>query len=388
MNSKYLALSVVICTAAWGNNSFAEQDTSVEALQERIETLEKTLNERLEIMADEMESASKPQRNSRVTLGGYGELHYNRWDEDGEDFREIDLHRVVIFFGYEFSDRARFISELEVEHAYVSANSRGSVEVEQAYIELDLKQNLHWKTGVLLMPLGIISETHEPTTFYGVERPVIETTIIPTTWYSAGTSIKQNFESGFSYDLMISEGLKTEDPTSDPDAEPFNLKAGKQKASFAAAYDLALTARLAYRGIRGLELSAYTQYQPDLDQSAENSYADSATLLGGHVIYSLGSVTAKVLYANWSLAGDEAAAAGKDAQAGGYLELSWKPSEKWGIFSRYNAWSQHVDEDKQQTDFGVNFYPLENVVFKADYFVQNEDAGNVSGFNLGMGYQF
>jgi hypothetical protein len=27
-------------------------------------------------------------------------------------------------------------------------------------------------------------------------------------------------------------------------------------------------------------------------------------------------------------------------------------------------------------------------VFKADYQLQNDDAGNIDGFNLGMGYEF
>ena len=40
------------------------------------------------------------------------------------------------------------------------------------------------------------------------------------------------------------------------------------------------------------------------------------------------------------------------------------------------------------TYFGVNFYPLPNVVFKADVQLQNDEAGNTDGFNLGMGYQF
>ncbi|MEK9765560.1 MAG: hypothetical protein VW274_03710, partial [Thalassolituus sp.] len=69
-------------------------------------------------------------------------------------------------------------------------------------------------------------------------------------------------------------------------------------------------------------------------------------------------------------------------------------SPQWGVFARHSVWSQQSDEDSAQSDFGVNYYPHPDVVFKADVQIQNDDAenrGEVSsgdGFNLGMGYQF
>lgn len=195
-------------------------------------------------------------------------------------------------------------------------------------------------------------------------------------------------DNGIRYDVMLTEGLKTEDPNSSLTAEPFNLKKGKQKGSFADAFDLALTGRIKYTGTPGLELAAYAQFQPDLDQSAKQSYADSATLLGGHVIYQFGDLTTKALYARWDLAGDEAKAAGKDVQDGAYLELNYRPSEKWGVFARLSSWSQASNEDNAQTDFGLNYYPYNDIVFKVDYQLQNDDAGNSDGINLGFGYQF
>ncbi|MEC9410427.1 MAG: porin, partial [Pseudomonadota bacterium] len=68
--------------------------------------------------------------------------------------------------------------------------------------------------------------------------------------------------------------------------------------------------------------------------------------------------------------------------------------EKWGVFARQSNWSQSEDDSAAQTDFGVNYYPHPDVVFKADVQMQNDDAesrGDInsgSGFNLGMGYQF
>jgi hypothetical protein len=389
-----IALTFGTSVSAVAEEADAQSPVTRAELEQKINELESLLDERLGLLADSIDSSEQVPKN-RVHIGGYGEMHYNSLTANDEDKRQLDLHRMVLFFGYDFSDNVRFVSEFEVEHTLVSGGSEhGAVEIEQAYVELDVFNDAQFRTGVMLMPIGIVNETHEPPTFYGTERPIIETTIIPSTWYSAGISLSKTFDNGLSYDVLLTEGLKTEDPTTSDDADPFYLKGGKQKASYSDAFDLAVTGRLRYRGITGLELATYGQYQPDLDQSAEESYADSATLLGGHAIYQFGTLTATALFARWDVAGDAAKAAGKDVQQGGYVELSHRQSEKWGVFTRHSAWSEQEDDSATQTDFGVNYYPHPDVVFKADYQLQNDDAesrGDINsgdGFNLGMGYQF
>ncbi|WP_430460128.1 porin [Thalassolituus sp. LLYu03] len=388
MKTMMKPLASAVLLAGISSTVLADDQQTIQALEQRIQELENTLNERLDVLADAVEKQQTSGQDNKVHIGGYGEMHYNNLDENGEDTRTLDFHRMVLFFGYDFSDRARFVTEFEVEHILVSASSGGAVEIEQAYLEFDLKDNMQLRTGMLLMPVGLVNETHEPPTFYGVERPVVETTIIPTTWYSNGISFTHRLSNGISYDLMISEGLKTEDPTTSSDADPFDLKAGKQKGSNADAFDLATTARIRYTGVAGLELAAYAQYQPDLDQSAVDSYAESATLVGAHAVYQWNSITTKALYARWDLAGDDAKAAGKNVQDGGYVEINWRPSEQWGVFARQSNWSQETGVDAAQSDVGVNYWPLPDIVFKADVQMQNDDAGNADGFNLGMGYQF
>lgn len=383
---KYSSKTMLLAVAIAASPAFAETDQeTIRALQQQVQDLSEQLNSLADVVEQKRESAPKEKR---VHIGGYGELHYANTEIDGEDNRELDFHRMVLFFGYDFNDKARFVTEFEVEHIIASAGSRGAVELEQAYVEMDLRPNMHLQTGAMLMPIGMINETHEPPTFYGVERPIVETTIIPTTWWSTGVNFIHKLDNGVRYDVMIHEGLKTPDPSVSTANDPFDLKAGKQKGSFASAFDLAITGRIRYTGVPGLELAAYAQYQPDLDQSARESYAESATLVGGHVIYQWKEVTTKALYARWDLEGDQAAAAEKDLQDGGYVELSWKPLPKWGVFARQSNWSQQAGVDAAQTDVGVSFWPYDDIVFKADYQLQNDDAGNEDGFHLGFGYQF
>ena len=129
----------------------------------------KELQDQLNLVADSIEKNSTGK--SDTNIGGYGELHYNNLSNGtGSQKKEIDFHRFVLFFGHEFSNKVRLFSELELEHALSGESKPGEVELEQAYVQIDLDDNMTLSTGVFLIPVGIMNETHEPPTFYGTER--------------------------------------------------------------------------------------------------------------------------------------------------------------------------------------------------------------------------
>jgi len=323
----------------------------------------------------------------KTTIGGYGELHYNNLSGKGgaSDKDEIDFHRFVLFFGHEFNDDIRFFSELEVEHSIAGDGKNGEVELEQAYIDFDLNDQHTARAGLFLLPVGIINETHEPPTFYGTERNPIEKNIIPATWWAAGAGLHGQLGEGFSYDAYVHSGLAV--PSS------FKIRSGRQKVSKAKANDLAATGRLKYTGIPGLELAISAQYQQNMGQGLVAGL-DDGNLIETHAIWSTGPFTLKALYARWDIDGTAIEAAGADKQKGFYLEPSYKVSEKLGLFARFNQWdnkagSNASDSEKEQWDIGVNYWPHEDVVIKADYQYQNNDDGkDQNGLNIGLGYQF
>jgi len=345
------------------------------------------LQEQLNLLADQVERNSTGS-NDATTIGGYGELHYNNWTYDsGEKFREIDLHRFVLFFNHEFNDSIRLFTELEIEHALAGEGKNGEVEVEQAYVQFDLNDNTQLNGGVFLIPVGILNETHEPPTFYGVERNPIEKNIIPATWWEGGAMFSGQYESGLSYDLAVHSGLNVE---SDPAESKFaNIRSGRQKTSNAVADNLAATARLKYTGMPGLTLSGTVQYQDDISQTA-NDGIDSATLFEAHARYTVADITLTGLIAQWDIDGTAVAAAGKDKQDGAYLEASYRINPQWGVFVRQNQWDNGGTGDTgiDQTDVGFNYWPHEDVVVKADYVAQDNNSDDFDGFNLGIGYQF
>lgn len=116
----------------------------------------------------------------KTSLGGYGELHYN--NKQSSD-NVIDFHRIVLFINHDFSEKVSLFSEVEIEHAYAGGDEPGYVELEQAFIEHRLNHQWSYQAGLFLVPVGILNETHEPDTFYGVERNNVEKYIIPTTWW-------------------------------------------------------------------------------------------------------------------------------------------------------------------------------------------------------------
>src|SRR5436190_7407181 len=113
-------------------------------------------------------AAQAQGREGVPTLSGYMEVHLNEIQDRPS---EADLHRFVLMVGHTFSERIKFWSEVEVEHAFVEGEEEsGEVAVEQAYIDLAVSRRFNVRAGMVLIPVGIINERHEPPTFHGVER--------------------------------------------------------------------------------------------------------------------------------------------------------------------------------------------------------------------------
>ena len=92
-------------------------------------------------------------------LGLHGLSFQQAEFEDGR----LDFHRFVLLVTHRFSDRIRFVSELELEHALVEGlEEGGELELEQAYVDFLLSRRFNVRAGMMLVPVGIINERHEP----------------------------------------------------------------------------------------------------------------------------------------------------------------------------------------------------------------------------------
>jgi len=366
----------------------AAAGSRLEQTDHKVEATASLLEERLEAPASLDASGV-----GRTTLGGYAEMTYNNWDNQrsaGEDKHEIDFQRFVLNINHQFSEKTRMYSEVELEHALVEGEEdKGELELEQAYIEHDLGGTQQAKAGLFLVPVGILNETHEPDTFYGVERNNVETRIIPTTWWEGGLALGGELAPGLRYDAAFTSGMLLE-----ADEDQWMIRDGRQEVSKADASDPAYTARLKYTGIAGLELATTLQYQQDIYQGELQQRVD-AILYEAHLAYQHGPFGLRALAASWDI--DDAIdqfEAGADTQEGWYVEPSWRPLEELGFFARYSEWDNAAggggDSQYSEWDIGLNYWLEEHVVFKVDYQFQDAPSGEdeYDGFNLGVGWSF
>jgi hypothetical protein len=375
-------------------NILKDTETSVKnnsALLAETNTLVDETRVNLDMTADAVDSLYV-SNTPLVDLFGYGELHYNNLDSGSE----MDFHRFVLFVGYRFSDTVRLFSELEVEHSIAGDGKVGEVEIEQAFLRWDYAENHHSKGGLFLMPVGILNETHEPNTFYGVERNDVEKNIIPSTWWEGGFMLGGELAPGWSYDFAIHSGLNLDTDNSNA-GKRTSVRSARQKVGKAAAENLAYTGRVRYTGIPGLSWGLSVQYQDDVTQSDDDGIGISdidGVLLETNIVYENAKFELRGLFGQWSfddkinLLND-----GADEQTGWYLEPSYRLSEKLGIFARYSVYDltagANRNSEKNQINVGLNYWFNPEVVFKFDVQRQDNDNGNDNdGFHLGIGYSF
>src|SRR5579872_1710168 len=99
------------------------------------------------------DSLSNDQSKSATTIGGYGNVFYQR--NSASQTSKVDLERFVLFTGHKFTDKISFFSELEVEDAKVAGGEPGGeVSIEQAYLKFNLNANQYVVAGLFLPRIG------------------------------------------------------------------------------------------------------------------------------------------------------------------------------------------------------------------------------------------
>ena len=127
-------------------------------------------------------------RGQGLSIAGYGEMLYENFGSENEAGApagvgtQLDFLRAIVYTGYRFNDRFLFNSEIEIEHA-------DEISIEFAYIDYQAHEHFGVRGGMLLLPMGLVNEFHEPTVFLGTERPVTENRIIPSTWRENGGGV-------------------------------------------------------------------------------------------------------------------------------------------------------------------------------------------------------
>ncbi len=346
-----------------------------------------------------------------TTIGGYGEIHYG-YDTESKDAR-ANLSRFVLFLSHSFNENITFKSEFEVEDAKVAGGEDGGeVALEQAYIDFRISPSFGIRAGLFIPAIGIINETHEPPTFNGVERPFLETKLIPATWREIGVGVFGNIVAvdGLSYKLSIVNGLQAKGFGGDE-----GIREGRFEGRNANANSIAVTGKLEYVN-KGLKLGGAFYY-------GGTSAGDTALATGpfGAPVAIL-AADAQYNYRNLYFRGVGAVIRIPDAgkinslygsdigksQMGGYAEFAYdimphicsSSSSQFLPFVRYESFDLHssVAAPLVRNDFynqtylimGLTYKPVSNVVIKTDYSLERNKAkkGQTNFFRFGLGYSF
>jgi hypothetical protein len=348
--------------------------------------------------------------NSGVTVGGYGEIVYNQPEGDNGS---LDVHRMVLLFGYKFNDKVQFVTEVEIEHVE-------EVYVEQAFLQYSLNDHLNFRGGLMLVPMGIINEYHEPTTFNGVDRPNVDKSIVPTTWREIGFGVSGRFNDiSLGYQAYVFNGFKS--VNSDGNGNVISgllggsngLRSGRQKGVESTINKPNFSTKLDYYGVSGLRLgvSGYfgrTQAGDDVDAISGTDVGIS--MLGFDMRYAYQRFTARGQFITANISDTEAYNDLNGTNLGSKLEgwyiegafnlLPQNNAQQLFAFARYEDYDTHAgvagilvknnSYDRNDLTLGLNYKIAPGAVVKADYQIK-DNASNVSvpnQLNFGLGVWF
>ena len=382
-----------------------------------------------QLMLTNEDSLNAGLSSSRTVLSGYGSAFYQR--DSKQKTASLNLERAVLFVGHQFNSKISFFSEVEVENAKVDA-SGGEVALEQAYLKFNLNSSQYITAGLFLPRIGLLNENHLPVNFNGVERPIVEQLIIPSTWRELGIGFYgRSKKLPLNYSVAIFNGLSSANFK-----HGTGLRDGRFEGRNATANNLAITAAVQYyykdftfqvSGYAGgsnglnklrsdsLQLSSGIFGMPVYLAEADFRWAKngwSAKALGSFISFNNATTINKAFANNIS-----------KSMYGAYAEIGYDlftgntkmANQQLIAFARFEKLDLNASIPsnaiydgtlkQQHIIAGFSYLPIQNVVIKLDVRIQHTGAENPalvinpspvrvpyqqnnSFINLGIGYSF
>lgn len=404
--------------------SDVEQQAQIDELERRIEVLAAEVEQLRSGEAPQIELTDERRRalglapsaaatyrraTQGVSFAGYGEMLLENFASENEaggrgaPTTRLDFLRAILYAGYRFNDKFLFNSEIEVEHG-------NEIWVEFAYVDYLANEHLTLRSGMLLLPLGLTNEFHEPTVYLGARRPETEQRIIPSTWRENGAGVLGS-AGMVNFRVYVTNGLRGAGFTS------AGLRGGRQRGSNALAANLALSGRVDLTPVPGV-FGGVAFYHGGSGQEQvvlDGSRLDvGTTVVEVHGQAQLRGWDVRALFAEASIDGAgtvsralrlPVAAPLADTMRGGYLQAGYNVLSQVATdlaitpYIRY----EHVDtqhripagftkdrsRDGTFRTLGVEIKPIGNIVIKTDYqWVSNAANTGRSQFNINLGYVF
>lgn len=399
-----LLMSMIFILSSSVSMANASLEAKVDALANELASLKEQMTLSESTGGDQTHSglgvsASKVYfSKSPLSIGGYGEVVVQ--NVQGETGDTADALRFVPYIGYRFTDKIILNAEIEIEHA-------DEIFLEFGYLDFLLSESFNIRTGVILAPIGITNQMHEPTLFPSVNRSEVESNIIPTTLRENGLLVYGAF-GDFDYSVGLMNSLDAEDFSSAGNW----VRGGRQKASQAKANDWSWLGRLDWSGIDGLLLGA--SIMTGNTSHGDSTRGDGAlTIWDIHFLYTWRALQLKALYVEGTLDDADLISTANGVTIGSktkgyYVEAQYNimslinaaSTSKLNVFTRLEDYNTHEEvgtgftadaaNDRQRTVVGFNYMPHSNVILKTNWVFRNNESSTEEAdlFELGMGYIF
>lgn len=383
----------------------------------------------------------------KFRFGGYGELLFqhlnygpNRLDGSGTgslpDNRSlISMPRFVLAFDYKFTPSWVLGAEIEFEYGGTGAGIEaeygegveyeyefekgGEVALEQFHITKIFSPAFRIRAGHMIVPVGLTNAHHEPIHFFGTTRPEGESTLIPCTWHETGIAVLGTWKH-LSYEAMVVNGL-------DPygfSSENWIQQGRQTKFEVTQMTNPAYALRLAYDGLAGARFGLSGYYAPRTNKNATNpsttqdfkgavaiasadaQYRGYGWTARANVLYGYVGDAVEINklrpnkytgYPSTPVAQNALTYFGEVGYDIGRLcprKFSLIPFVRYEYYNTMeNEATGTVPADKRfHVDLfsaGLNYYPVPNLVLKADFTHRRIDHGNYRSentFGLGIAY--
>ena len=353
----------------------------------------------------------------------------------------FDLPHVVFFVGYEFGNGWRMNAEIEFEHGGVESAMElepeeggeyemevergGEVALEQFWLEKTFNPSLNLRMGHIIVPVGLTNGNHLPTQFFTVFRPQGENTIFPCTWHETGISLWGKIGK-WRYEVQFLSGLDSEmfgsnSWISGGSASPYEFKVANKYAS---------ALRIDNYSVPGLRVGVSGYYGQSFNNGIKQATSDRYKDVKGEVVigsfdfeYRKYNLIARGYFDYGHLGDSELISVynkglpnqsasprtriGSDAIATGVeagydifsqINSSKIKGQKFYAFGRYEYFDSMYKVGKNGLDQkwcgrqvitgGVNYFPINEVVIKAEYTVGLLDSPyiNEPAINIGIAY--
>ena len=300
------------------------------------------------------------------------------------------------------------------------------MELEQFWLQKSFGSWANIRAGHIVVPVGLNNAHHEPQNFFTVYRPEGENTIMPSTWHQTGVSFWGRY-GDFRYEAQFLAGLNADNFMN----VNWIKKGPKSPLEFDVANKYAVALRVDNYTVPGLRIGLSGYY----GHSIGNSYPNDANGAGatdkgkvavgsvdftykGHnwivrgqadygylgnadqLKYMYNRLNSKSPYKHSAFVSGNAYAVGIEA---GYnifsqIECLRKQNQKMYIFGRYEAYNPYASATKntkydytavKRMAVGLNYYPIKEVVIKAEYSKRFLKSlyNNEPSLNIGVAYE-